>query len=72
MASPFDPLVDIIHSTILDSWKERNDKALAALFGTGYAKRAEKSVALRAPDMKGMATRLGAPSTGKITKHMPP
>ena len=53
MASPFDLLVDVIHSTTMDSWKERNEKALAALFGTRYAKRAEKSVALRAPDMKG-------------------
>ena len=53
MASPFDPLVDLIHSKTLDSWKERNESALAALFGTRYAKRAEKSVALRAPDMKG-------------------
>jgi 5-methylcytosine-specific restriction protein B len=53
MASPLNLLVDIIHSTTLDSWKDRNDKALAALFGTRYAKRAEKSVALRAPDMKG-------------------
>ena len=38
MASPFDPLVDIIHSTTMDSWKERNEKALAALFGTRYRK----------------------------------
>jgi 5-methylcytosine-specific restriction enzyme B len=53
MASPFDQLVDIVHSTTLDSWKGRNEKALAALFGTRYAKRAERSVALRAPDMKG-------------------
>jgi 5-methylcytosine-specific restriction enzyme B len=53
MASPFDLLVDVIHSTTMDSWKERNDKALASLFGTRYAKRAEKSVTLRAPDMKG-------------------
>lgn len=53
MASPFDLLVDVIHSTTMDSWKERNEKALAALFGTRYAKRTEKSVALRAPDMKG-------------------
>ena len=53
MASPFKPLADIIHSATLDSWKERNDTALAALFGTRYAKRAEKSVTLRAPDMKG-------------------
>jgi len=53
MASPFDPVVDIIHSTTTDSWKERNEKAVAALFGTRYAKRAEKSVTLRAPEMKG-------------------
>ena len=53
MASPFDLLADIIHSKTLDSWKERNDKALAALFGTRYPKRAEKSVTLRAPEMKG-------------------
>jgi len=42
MASPFDPLVDIIYSTTLDSWKERNDKALAALFGTRYAETGRK------------------------------
>ncbi|MCC6364591.1 MAG: AAA family ATPase [Bryobacterales bacterium] len=53
MPSIFDPLVDIIHSRTLGSWKDRNEKALAALFGARYAKRAEKSVALRAPDMKG-------------------
>jgi hypothetical protein len=53
MASPFDLLIDIIHSRTLDSWKERNEKALAALFGTRYTKRAEKSVTLRAPEMKG-------------------
>jgi len=53
MASPLDPLVNLIHSTTLESWKERNEFALAALFGTRYPKRAEKSVALRAPDMRG-------------------
>lgn len=53
MPSPFDLLVDIIHSTSLDSWKERNKNALAALFGTRYPKRAEQSVTPRAPDMKG-------------------
>ncbi len=45
--------MEVIHSTTLESWKERNGKALAALFGTRYAKRAETSVTLRAPDMKG-------------------
>ena len=53
MDSPFKPLIDVIHSSTIDTWKERNENALAALFGTRYAKRAEKSVALRAPDMKG-------------------
>jgi 5-methylcytosine-specific restriction protein B len=53
MSSPFDLLVEIIHSTTLDAWKERNEKALAALFGSRYPKRAEKAVALRAPEMKG-------------------
>jgi hypothetical protein len=31
MASPFDPLIDVIHSATTDSWKERNGQALAAL-----------------------------------------
>jgi 5-methylcytosine-specific restriction protein B len=53
MPSPFDLLADVIHSTTLASWKEKNEKALGALFGTRYAKRAESSVSLRAPDMKG-------------------
>lgn len=53
MTSPFDLLVDIIHSSTMESWKERNEKAVGALFGSRYAKRAEKSVVLRAPDMKG-------------------
>lgn len=51
MPSPFDLLVELIHTPSLDTWKERNKDALAALFGTRYAKRAERSVALRAPDM---------------------
>lgn len=53
MVSIFDPLVDIIHARKLDSWKEGNQQALAAMFGTRYRKLAEKSVALRAPDMRG-------------------
>ena len=31
MASPFNPLIDVIHSATTDSWKERNGQALAAL-----------------------------------------
>jgi 5-methylcytosine-specific restriction protein B len=53
MLSTFEPLIEIIHSRKLDSWKDDNKKALAALFGSRYAKRAEDSVALRAPDMRG-------------------
>jgi 5-methylcytosine-specific restriction protein B len=53
MATIFDPLVEIIHSGTLDSWKERNELALAGLFGSRYAKRAERAVTLRAPDMRG-------------------
>src|ERR1051325_6162646 len=53
MPSTFDSLLDIIHSKTLESWKERNELALAGLFGTRYAKRAEKAVALRAPGMHG-------------------
>lgn len=53
IASPFDPLLDIIYSRVLSSWKERNEAALRALFGTRYAKRAENLVSLRAPDMRG-------------------
>jgi 5-methylcytosine-specific restriction protein B len=53
MPSIFDSLTEIIHSAALDSWKERNETALTGLFGTRYAKRAEKAVTLRAPDMRG-------------------
>ncbi len=53
VSSIFDPLVEIIHSGSVDSWKELNEKALAGLFGRRYAKRAEKAVSLRAPDMRG-------------------
>jgi len=53
MASSFDLLIDIIHSATTDSWKERNGQALAALFGTRYRKDADRSVTLRAPEMKG-------------------
>jgi 5-methylcytosine-specific restriction protein B len=69
MDSPFNPLVDVIHSNTIDGWKERNENALAALFGTRYAKRAEKSVALRAPDMKGSDT--GVPYAAYIHPSNP-
>jgi 5-methylcytosine-specific restriction protein B len=65
MSSPFDQLIEVIHSKTTDSWKERNEKALAALFGTRYAKRAADSVRLRAPEMKG-GTDTGVPYAAYI------
>jgi 5-methylcytosine-specific restriction protein B len=62
-------LVDLIHSKTMDSWKERNQDALASLFGTRYAKRAEKSVKLRAPDMQGSDT--GVPYAAYIHPQNP-
>lgn len=53
MPTIFDPLVELIHSRTLESWKGRNNTALATLFGSHYHKRAGTSVALRAPDMRG-------------------
>jgi 5-methylcytosine-specific restriction protein B len=52
MPTPFDSLVEIIHSQKLEEWKDRNEKALAALCEAQY-QRAKGSVKLRAPDMKG-------------------
>ena len=46
-------MIEIVHSTTTDTWNERNGQALAALFGTRYRKGAERSVTLRAPEMKG-------------------
>lgn len=50
-----DALVEIIHSSNLDRWTERNEAALDGLFGGGarFAAKAKKSIALRAPLMKG-------------------
>jgi 5-methylcytosine-specific restriction enzyme B len=50
---PFDQLIGLIHGNQPGSWKARNEEALAALFGTRYPMRANKSVTLRAPDMGG-------------------
>lgn len=49
-----DALVEIIHSSNLDRWTERNEAALDGLFGGGarFAAKAKKSIALRAPLMK--------------------
>ena len=61
--------MEVIHSKTMESWKERNAKALAALFGTRYPKRAEKSVKLRAPDMQGSDT--GVPYAAYIHPSNP-
>ena len=48
------PLLEIVHSSITDSWAERNRAAFEALFGTPdgrYPKPASKVVTLRAPEM---------------------
>ncbi len=65
----FELLLDVIHSKTLEGWKERNAKALAALFGNRYPKRAEKSVKLRAPDMQGSDT--GVPYAAYIHPSNP-
>ena len=47
-------LVEIIHTTTLDSWTERNKSAFAALFGSPdgrYPKPATKVVTVRAPEI---------------------
>jgi 5-methylcytosine-specific restriction protein B len=49
-----DPLAQLIQSPQGDEWNKRNDEAFKALFGSPggrYAKAAEKSVTLRAPEM---------------------
>src|SRR5438477_9840735 len=69
MPSPLDQLIGIIHSGEMDSWKKNNEAALAALFGTRYGKRAEKSVTLRAPDMK--ASDAGVPYAAYIHPSNP-
>jgi 5-methylcytosine-specific restriction protein B len=53
-----------VHAGTLDSWKGRNEKVLAGLFGMRYARRAEKAVALRAPDMR--ASDAGVPYAAYI------
>ena len=56
MPTPLDQLVDVIHNSSNGSWQRNNADALKALFGADsgrYPAAAEKSVKLRAPDMKG-------------------
>ncbi len=51
-------LLDIIHSSSVDNWKERNEGAFEALFGGAegrYPKQAAKALQLRAPEMRGEA-----------------
>ena len=49
----FEQLIELIHSGNQESWKERNDEALTAMFASRYHSRARDSVTLRAPEMKG-------------------
>jgi len=55
-AHTLDQLVDLIHSGSTDAWHKKNAEALAPLFGAEngrYPAAAEKSIKLRAPEMKG-------------------
>jgi 5-methylcytosine-specific restriction protein B len=65
----FELLVEVIHSKKMESWKERNQRALAALFGSRYPKRAQDFVKLRAPDMQGSDT--GVPYAAYIDPSNP-
>ena len=51
MTSCFDLLCEVIHSGTVESWKDRNQKALEAFLTSRYGQRAEKAIALRAPEM---------------------
>ncbi len=65
------PLVDIIHAAP-PNWREANEKAFQALFGSPdgrYSKQAEKSVALRAPEM---SPESGVPFAAYIHPSNPP
>ncbi len=53
MSSPFDPLADVIHSSSLASWGDQAKRAFSALVASRYGKRAEQTVKVRAPEMKG-------------------
>lgn len=65
-------LVEIVHSKHRNEWKQRNEKALAALFGERFPKRAEKLVKLRAPDMQGSDTEMpGVPYAAYIDPSNP-
>jgi len=61
--------VQIVHSQTIESWKERHQKALAALFGARYPKRARETVKLRAPDMQGSES--GVPYAAYIDPSNP-
>lgn len=56
MPDDFQPLAGVVHAKSLDSWKERNEAALATLAGSRYPKRLETAVKLRAPAMRGSET----------------
>jgi 5-methylcytosine-specific restriction protein B len=68
-ASPFDPLVDLIHSQSMQEWTKRNELALQALIGTRYPKAIRKAIRVRSPDMKGSDS--GVPYAGYIHPGSP-
>ena len=52
----FEKLVEVIHSSVDAGWKDRNEAALASLFGSAegrYPQAASGEIALRAPAMGG-------------------
>jgi 5-methylcytosine-specific restriction protein B len=65
-------LIDIIHSSTLDSWSDRNKAAFEVLFGTQegrYPKPAAKAVTLRAPEI---SPETGVPFAAYIHPSNPP
>src|SRR4051794_25383924 len=65
-------LLDLIHSSTEDAWKNRNTEAFDALFGSPggrYPASAKKSAALRAPEM---TQESGVPFAAYIHPSNPP
>lgn len=68
----FEKLVEVIHSSVDAGWKDRNEAALASLFGSAegrYPQAASGEIALRAPAMGGET---GVPFAAYIHPSNPP
>ena len=68
----FEKLVEVIHSSVEAGWKDRNEAALASLFGSAegrYPQAASAEIALRAPAMGGET---GVPFAAYIHPSNPP